>query len=618
MRGQPCIFLGEYMELKNRNEIDEKYKFDLTSWCANIDEFYQRVAKVRKQISNFEFYKGKLGNPDTLYEYTKYFESVYYELEILYGFSSALFDVDSLNNEYIKMCDTMKQVNVELGIKTGFYAEELRDLGEEYLRKIIENPKFVDYKLEIEKFIDNLHHTLSEHDELMISEMSGFTNFSDCFKAYLDGEMHIDKVLDKDGNEHEMRVSNYASFLRNEDRVLRKNAFFAMAKAMTDSKNTLFSFITNSMKCADFVNELQKFDSVLESELNGNNLPQEVFDKVLSKARQYAYLKKKYQVAVKNILGYDELMPWDMSVPLAKFDPHVTFENAKDRLAIALKCLGDTYTQTLERVIVERWCDVYPNKGKSSSIYCMSVYGKNSIMHFNWQNNIEDVFTFAHEFGHTMQSQITDAKQPYNLAGMPWCLIEIPSLTTETITYLHLVNSAQSDDEKLLYMQDYLKTLRGNIFSGSLDAELEKYMRTNLREGKILDIEEISSFVQNFDNENTILPKFDETKYNWMSDGHIFYTYYNYNYALDMLIACYFAQKIYAGDKKVLNDFIKLMENGESKKTMDLLYESGIDLLNDKVYDEAFKFFENILDDFVALSEKLQKNNEDRKTEINK
>ncbi len=598
------------MELKNRNEIDEKYKFDLTKWCAGTNEFYERLEKVRKQVSNFDFYKGKLGNPDTLFEYNKYYESVYNELEILDGYAHALFDVDSLNNEYVKMNSALEKVEIEFGIKTSFCDEELRNLGEKYLQTIVENPKFAEYKLSVEKFIENLHHTLSEHDEHILSEMSSFSNFASNFSTFLDGEMHIDKVADCGGNLHEMRISTYSSFLRKEDRVLRKNAFFSLSNAMKNSKNTLFAFITNSMKRADFVNRLGKYDSVLESELNENDLPQEVFDKVLSKARQYAYLKKEYQIATKNILGLDDLMPWDMGLPLTKYDPEVTFEDAKGKLAEALKCLGSTYTEALERAFEERWCDIYPSKGKTSSVYCVNIYGKTPIMHFNWENNADDVLTFAHEFGHSVQALITNNKQPYSLASMPWCLVEIPSLTVETITYLYLLNNAHSDEEKLLHMQNYIKTLRANIFSGSMDAELERYMRDNLREGKVLDVETVSDFVQNFDKENSILPKIDDAKYNWMSDGHIFYPYYNYNYTLDMLVACYFAQKIYSGDKKVLNDFVTLMENGSSKKTLDLLNESGIDLLDDKVYDEAFAFFENTLNDFVALSEKIKKDNE--------
>ncbi len=606
------------MELKSRNEIEEKYKFDLTKWCASADEYYERLEKMHKQLSHLEFYKGKLGDPDKLFEYNKYFESIYLELETLGCYANALFDIDSLNNEYTKMCNALEKVEVEFGKKTGFYAEELRNLGENYLKDIVENAKFVDYKLEIEKFIENLHHTLSERDEHMLSEMSSFTNFASNFTVFLDGEMHIDKIADCGGNLHEMQISTYPSFLRKEDRVLRKNAFFALSNAIKNSKNTLFAFITNSMKRVDFINRLKKYNSVLESELNENDLPQEVFDKVLSKAKQYGYLKKEYQIAAKNILGVDELMPWDMGLPLTKYNPDVTFEDAKGKLAEAIKCLGNTYTDALEKAFAERWCDIYPSKGKSSAIYCSAIYGTTPIMHFNWENSADDILTFAHEFGHSVQALITDAKQPYNLSEMPWCLVEVPSLTVETITYLYLVNNAQSDDEKLLHMQNYLKTLRANIFSGSADAELERYMRTNLREGKILDVETVSDFVQNLDKENTILPKFDEAKYNWMSDGHIFSTYYNYNYTLDMLIACYFAQKIYAGDEKILNDFITLMENGGSKKTMDLLSDSGIDLLSDKIYDEAFAFFENTLNDFVALSERVKENNAASKTQVNK
>lgn len=613
MQGVLAFFLGERMELRNRNEIEEKYKFDLTGWCASIDEFYERLEKVHKQIPKLKEYKGKLGGPDKLFDYNKFFESVYMEIETLDSYAQALVDVDSLNNKYVKMSNTLKNVEVELGTKTSFYNEELRNLGEEYLIKIVENPKFADYKLGFEKFIENLHHTLSEHDEFMISEMSSFTNFSEIFSTYLDGEMHIDKVADKDGNLHEMLVSNYSHFLRSSDRVLRENAFFAMSKALNNSKNTLFSLITNEMKNVDFINRLQKYNSVLESELNDNDLPQEVFDKVLAKAKQYGYLKKEYQIAVKNILGYDKLMPWDMSTPLTKFNPKIPFLSAKDKLANAVKCLGSKYTENLEKAFSERWCDVYPSKGKNSAIYCMNVYGKTPIMHFNWVDNAEDILTFAHEFGHCVQGIITAENQPYNLAVMPWCLIEVPSLTVETITYLHLLNTAQSDEEKLLYMQNYLRTLRANIFTGSMDAEIDKFMRDKLRNNEVLDIESVSDFIQDFDKENTILPSVDEARYNWLCDGHIFHPYYNYNYTLDMMVACYFAKNIYSGNKEVLNDFITLMKNGSTKKTMDLLKASNIDLLSDKIYDDTFEFFEEILTEFNVISLKIKNKSNNEK-----
>lgn len=595
------------MELKNRNEIEEKYKFDLSEFCRDNDDFYKRVENVKKDIVKLSFYKGKLGNPETLLKYFQHSDQVYSEIEILDGYAMLLFDVDNLNNENIKMREVVERVLCQYAETTSFADEEMRNLGEDYLQKVADNAKFVDYKMQLEKFVEKLSHTLPEHDEIILSQIAGFTNYAKDSNGYLNGEMHIEKVADSDGNLHEMNVATYSQFLKSKDRVLRKNAYMAMAEAISKSKNTLFSFVANDMKYTDFVNNLRNYESVLEEELTDNDLPQVVFERILSKAREYGYLKKKYQQSVKKILGYDELMPWDMSVNLSSYNDKITFEDAQEKLLTAFECLGNVYTDSLKRAVAERWFDVFSNKGKSSAIYCMSIYAKTPRIHFNWEGDVEDVLTFAHEFGHGVQSLITHSKQPYSMCAMPWCLVEVPSLTAETVAYLSLVNNAKSDEEKLSCMQRFLRTLRANIFTGTKDAEIEKTIRDDVRAGEVIDVETISNRFENFDTKNTIIKNEEKAKYNWLIDDHIFYPYYNYNYSLDMLIACYFAPKIYAGDKKALNDFYKLMESGGSKRTMEILSESGINLLNNKIYDEAFAFFESTLNEFDALANKIMK-----------
>lgn len=606
------------MVLKSRDEIDEKYRCDLSQFFANDDECYEALDEVEEQMEQIENYKGQLGSQDKLLEYKKLDDEIYLKFDALQAYAALKLDLDTNDSDALKLYDEVSQVYQDYLEIGSFVDEELKLVGVDYLKSVVANPKFADFKLEFEKFIEGIPHTLSEHDEVLVSKMANFVVTERDFKAFLHGEMHIDRAFDSEGNLHEVSLATYPQLTLSKDRTLRKNAFIALSRAVANSKNTLFSYISKAIKADDFTAELKNYNSVLEGELIENDLPQEVFDKVLSKAKQYGYLRKERQEAIRTILGYDKLMPWDMRVELAKLDKKVTFEDACETLSEAFKCLGTAYTDNLKRAVEERWCDVMPSKGKSADIYCMTSYGKKPTLHFNWSYGVEDILTLAHEFGHGVNALITDSKQPFSLCEMPWCLVEVPSLTVETIAYLYLVDHAKTDEEKIVCMQNYLSTLNANILDSVYCAELEKFIRDTVREGDTIDVETISDFSMNYDNENSIVPKMEGAKYNWMTDGHIFVPYYNYNYALDMLISCYYAQKIYADDKKVLNDFYRFMESGGSKRTMELMQESGIDLLDDKIYDEAFAFYENITNDFTALANKVAKKNNNREQNASK
>ena len=222
-------------------------------------------------------------------------------------------------------------------------------------------------------------------------------------------------------------------------------------------------------------------------------------------------------------------------------------------------------------------------------------------------SSLASMAIIAHEFGHAVQHIITDKAQPVSTASLPWFLIEVPSLTSETVMFKYLYDNAKTNEDKLSYLQNFINTFMGNVYSGCRLAKYEHYVRENIRTGKILDVETASNEYLQVLNKFSGLDYDERIKYNWMSDGHIFVAYYNYVYSLSMIVATAFAKGIYEGNKETLDNFYKFMETGYSKYGLDNLKECGIDLMDDKVYNDAFSFFEEVVEDFCTLCEEKQK-----------
>ena len=233
------------MELKERKDIDEKYKFDLSDYCTNSEEFYDRLKLLEAKSLKLREYKGQLGVPEKLFEFEKLSEEIYCEMDTLSTYAFFLKDVDNSNLEAEKMYNSVAKIEILYSSLTSFVGEELKNLGEDYLKSIIANPLFKDYTLSYEKIIKSLPHLLSERESYLISQMSNFTDFDQMHSVLLDSEMTFDKPKDSNGKEYDLSVSVYGKYMRSKDRTLRENAWTSMAKSMTQFKQTLFNAIMN-------------------------------------------------------------------------------------------------------------------------------------------------------------------------------------------------------------------------------------------------------------------------------------------------------------------------------------------------------------------------------------
>ena len=595
------------MELKDRKDIDEKYKFDLTEYCKDEQDFYDKLEKFKSDIKKIPSYKGRLSDPDTLLEFEEFSDKLDVDGDVLMCYAMFLKDVDSSNISYQKMYTAIYQVMVEMQSLASFVDEEMQTLGEEYLNKIIADPRFDSRKLSYQMFIKNLSHVLNERESYFVSQMQNFSDFQSIFEVVLDNELKFDKVADSKGELHDLSVSLYSKYLRSDDRVLRENAYKAFSKGMSEHKLTLFSCVHNALKEADFLNKLQKYNGVLEKQLDGYEMSKDVFDKIIAKARENVGIRYRYQMAQATGLGLEKMEPWDSIVAMSKSEQKVDFDSAVDIMRGAFKHLGKTYEDAFVRAISEKWCDIYPNRNKRSAIYCGGSHNRHPVLHFNWQDNADDMLTFAHEFGHAVQFLLTDKAQPICNSSLPFVVVEVPSLTSETVMFRYLYDSAQNDDEKLLYLQSMIQTFNANVNGGCMDAEHEYFMRKCIQEGKLLDIETASDKEFELRKFYSSLPAYDYSKYNWLSDGHIFVTYYNYMYSLSMIVAVHFAKGCYEGNEQVRQNFYKFMQTGYSKHPLENLKECGVDLLDDKLYNEAFEFFDKLVTEFETLVEKRQK-----------
>ena len=594
------------MEYNKRVEVPKEYMWDLSKIYKNPSEIEEDIKKVNSYTNDIIKYKNHiLDSQDSLYDFLKLTEKQDRIIEKLYVYSKMNNDVDTTNNSSKALRMKIEKLSEDISEKYSFIEPEMLhfdyDKVKEYIRL---NPKLNEYKFYLESIYRFKPHSLSlEEEDVYVKALNAFGNCAEVFSNINNTDVDLGYVVDEDGNKVKLTHSNYSNFMESKNRDVRKNAFTNMYNYYKSLKNTIASTYLGEIKENSFVTNVKKYNSTLERSLFQDNIPKEVYTNLINTIHDNMNVMYDYMALRKKVLKLDEMHMYDIYVNLVDdINIKVPFEEGKKILFEALKPLGDKYLEDLNQAFTMHWIDIYPNTGKRSGAYSWGSYDTYPYLLLNYNDKIDDVSTMGHELGHSMHSYYSK-KQNYIDSNYPIFLAEIASTVNEVLINDYLYKNAKTKNEKILYLTDFLDSVRTTIFRQTMFAEFEMIMHDKEKNGVSLTEEEISNTYYELNKlyygDNVVSD--DDIRYEWARIPHFYTPFYVYKYATGLSAALSIASRIINNDTKTRDNYLEFLSSGGCDYPLNILSKVDVDMTKSKPILDAINMFKEKLEELKKL-----------------
>ena len=591
---------------KKREEIDKKYKWDLTTIYSNDEAWYDEFENAKLKVKKVVDYSDLTSSAKRLLEYIEYSNDTERLLNKLYYYAHLNYDSDTLVGKYQKMVRQIEDLYNEYGELSSYVEPTLMKLNYEEVKKFyVEEPKLLEYEFLLEKIYRYQKHTLSEEQEKIVALMSSvFSSSSNTYEILNDSDMKFGTLIDEDGNEIELTQSNYSKLMQSENREVRKNAFNLMYQKYEELKNTITSIYTGDINSNIALAKIRNYSSAIEASLYSDNIDKSVYDNLVKTVNDNLNVLYRYYDLKKEVLGLDELHIYDVYAPMIKEESkEYSYEEAVDMVLDALSILGKDYINDASKAFSEGWIDVYNNVGKRTGAYSSGFYDTNPFMLLNYEDNYESVSTLAHELGHSMHTYYSCKNNPFHYSSYQIFVAEVASTVNELLLGFHRLNNSNDKNEKKLILNKLMELFRATIFRQTMFAEFEEKVYKARENKEILTEEYLSDeyykLNKKYFGDNVIIDNY--IRYEWERIPHFYYNFYVYKYATGLSAACYIVDGILNKKEGALDNYLAFLKTGGSDYPLNELKIAGVDMNNPEVINSAIKMFDELIDEFIKL-----------------
>ena len=591
-----------------REDIEKRLTWDTSLIYKNDDEFYKEIEESKKIADDLTNYKGKITkNADTLLDFLKDYENLMRKLYKAGVYASLKSDEDTRVSKYQEMTQTISIVDSEISQKLSFITPEI--LGEDYekIKSLLEEKEELKvYDHYFEDLFRSKDHVLSEDQEKIIASFSKLReNPVTTYMIFSNADMKFPSV-EKDGEEVSLSDANFTLLEEDKDRDFRRRVYETYYGVYKQFENTAASLLDGEITSHNIVSKLRGYDSARQMSLSVNNLDEEIYDNLLEVLHDNMDIHRNYTTLRKNFLGVDDLGFHDIYVPLVKdYDRKIEFDEARDIVLEAIKPLGEEYVKVARKGFEQRWFDVMPNVGKRSGAYSSGSYDTQPYILLNHTDSIGDVFTIAHELGHSMHSYYTRKTQPFIYGSYSIFLAEIASTTNELLLLDYMLENSQSEEETAYLLDYFVNQFKSTVFRQTLFAEFEHEVNKLVAKGEPIPAARLDQIYgdlnRDYFGKDIDVDEFISTE--WSRIPHFYMFYYVFQYATGFMSAVALSQKILKGtdeDRKAYLDYLKA---GESEYPIDVLKKAGVDMTNkdsmQKAMDVARKALEDLRDAII-------------------
>ncbi|MEO4054256.1 oligoendopeptidase F [Solibacillus sp. CAU 1738] len=595
-------------KLLTREEVPTELTWDLTSIFSSDEAWEQEFSEIQSLIGQAENYKGKVAEgAKGLFETLQFSDNVGQRFNKLYVYSHLKHDQDTANSKYQAMDSRVKSLSAKLSTAMSFMIPEILSLDEATIASYIaENDDLKLYEQSLKELNLGRPHILSADKEELLAQLSEVSNASgQTFSALNNADIEFPKVKNDEGEEVPLTHGSYISFLESANREVREGAFKAMYETYGKFRNTFASTLSGNVKAQNADAKVRNYESARHAAMSNNFIPEKVYDQLISTIHDNLPLLHRYIALRKQVLGLEELHMYDLFTPLVKESKmDMPYDKAKGLMVESFAPLGEEYQATVQKGLDSRWVDVMENKGKRSGAYSSGTFGTNPYVLMNWQNNMDNLFTLAHEFGHSMHSYYTRANQPYPYASYSIFVAEVASTCNEELLFDYLLKTIEDPQQKIYLLNHWLDGFRGTVFRQTMFAEFEHIIHEMDRNGEALTAEKFTEVYYNLNKQyfGDAMVVDEEIGLEWARIPHFYYNYYVYQYATGQSAATALSKQILEEGQPAVDRYINnFLKAGCSNFPIEVLKAAGVDMESPAPIAEACKVFEEKLIELEKL-----------------
>ena len=594
-------------KLKNRNEIEQKYKWNIEAMYADEAAWEKDIEDVISATEDFAKYQARLTeSASTLAEAFAAKDAIWQKLERAYVYSRMKQDEDNRNAKQQSMHDKANMIAAKVGAAMSFFTPELLTASDETLMGYIdEEPALETYRFLIEDVLREKQHVLTKEEENILAQLSEVTDAPDSIYTMLNNaDIKFGTIIDEDGDEVEVTHGNYIKFMKSHDRRVREDAFKHMYEAYKGLLNTISTAYSFNVKKDVIAARIRHYPSARAAALSGGNIPEEVYDNLVTVVREYLPVMHKYTALRKKVLGVDELKMHDVYVPLVEIPKNdIPYSEALEIMKKGLAPMGEEYIERLSKGVESGWIDVYENEGKTSGAYSFGSYDSFPYILLNYADTLQDVFTLVHEMGHSMHSSYTRENQPFAYGDHSIFTAEVASTVNEALL-IHYLLEKETDPEMRKYLINlHIEEFRTTLFRQTMFAEFEHKAHKYVEEGGSLTAEWLCSEYEklNKDYFGPALADDDYIQYEWARIPHFYSSFYVYQYATGYSAATAISKKILTEGAPARDAYKEFLKTGSSDYPVELLKIAGVDMGAKEPVIMAMETFKNLVEELEEL-----------------
>jgi oligoendopeptidase F len=589
-----------------RSEIDAEYRWDLDSIYASDEDWEAALEAVRERIDELAQFEGRATeSAATLLETFETHESVMREVSQVATYANLRSSEDQRVAEYQSMSTRAQSLAADARSAASYLDPELQELDEAAFAAFVEEePALADWEHVVDDARRTREHTRSPEVEAVLADLSEVTgSASEVYSMLTNADMTFPTVEDPEGEAVEITQNNFTTLQKNPDRTFRERVHEAFYDRWGDVRNAVGTALQKSVTGDVKTARIRGYDTAREAALDGPNVPVEVYDALLETVNDELGALGRHAELKRDLLGVEELRPWDLYASLTGEDPEVPYEEACEYVVEAVEPLGEAYQSRMREGLDSRWVDVYENRGKRSGAFSSGTYDTQPFILMNYQDDVASMYTLAHELGHSMHSELAADAQPWQYADYDIFVAEVASTVNETLLTHHLLETVEDEAFRRAVLDEYLERFRSTLFRQTMFADFELAIHETVEEGGALTPDGLDEMYR--ERKTSFYGPMvadDLIEREWMRIPHFYYNYYVYQYATGISAATAVVERVREEGEDAAADYRAALELGGSEYPVDVLARAGVDVTTRDPVEAAIGVYDDLVAEMRSLA----------------
>ncbi len=597
------------MDILERKDIEEKYRWDLSSMFISDEAFEKALDEGAAYVSKIGEFEGKVTkSPENLLSYLKLDDEINILLSKIMNYAQRRSDEDTRVAKYQDYTNRSMSLAVSLSAASAWFTPELLTLTDAEMEAFYEVcPDLELYRRSLSQIFAQRAHTLSPSEEKLLAAAGEMASAPEStYSMFADADLKFADAVDSEGKTYTVTHGSFVPLEMSSDRELRKSAYKSLYGTYMNFRNTCAATLSAQVKQLKFFADARRYDTTLEAALDDTEVPTEVYTNLIEAVHSGMNSMYKYVSLRKKLLGVDELHFYDIYAPIiSDVDMHFTYEEACELILKALEPMGEEYLSIVKKGLSERWIDVYENPGKRSGAYSAGGYGMNPNILLNFHGTLNDVFTLIHEMGHSVHTYLSSHNQPPVYSDYVIFVAEVASTCNEALLMQYLLKTTEDKKQRAYILNHFLEQFKSTLYRQCMFAEFELEINKLNEKGEGVTADACTEIYRNLQKlyfgDGIVID--DEISHEWARIPHFYYNYYVYQYSTGFAAAMALSQRILTMGEPAVKDYIGFLSGGSSKTPIELLRGAGVDMASPEPVLSAIKVFDGLIDEMNEIAE---------------